>query len=306
MRHFLSLQDFSKDEILQIAQLALRHKRDYQNNQFPKTLANQTLAMIFEKSSTRTRVSLETAMFHLGGHSIFLSTRDIQLGRGESIADTAQVLSRMCQFISIRTTGHERIEEFAQHSSVPIINTLSDLYHPTQLIADLITIMENDKLEEKICYIGDGNNVSNSLVLLASKLGLSLNIASPQGYEIPSAVQQLANDNANQNQAKIKYCSTAQEAIKNAGVVITDTFVSMGQEDEKEAREQAFKDHCVTNDLFAQAQKDAIFLHCLPAYRGKEVHSEIIDGAQSRVFDEAENRMHANKGILTWLQQHKE
>jgi ornithine carbamoyltransferase len=305
MKHFLTLKDFSKKEILEITNLALSIKKDYKQNKLQKPLSNKVIAMIFDKSSTRTRVSFETGMYHLGGKSIFLSTNDIQLGRNESIEDTANVISRMVDFVVIRMSSHQNIQLFAKHSKVPVINALSDIYHPTQLIADLMTIIEHNKENKKIAYIGDGNNMANSWAIIASKLGFDIKIASPKGYSVSEDIQKYTKEEAKKSNSNILFCDDPKIAIKDVDIVVTDTYISMGLENEKNIRKKIFAPFCINQNMFKLANKDAIFLHCLPAYRGDEVTSEVIDGKHSVIFDEAENRLHANKGILVWLQNNK-
>ena len=304
MRHFLTLKDFSKEEILEIIDLGLSIKHNLKSGIFQNPLQNKTLAMIFEKSSTRTRVSFETGIYQLGGHALFLSSKDIQLGRGEPIKDTARVVSRMCDMVMIRTFEHTRLEEFAKFSSVPVINGLTDSYHPVQLLADYMTIIEHNKEKDlKVAYIGDGNNMTHSWLMLASKLGFELRIATPKGYEVDSAILQEAYEFAKESGANILITNDPKEAIKDASVVTTDTWVSMGQEDEKEKRIKDFKGFIVDDLLMCLAQKDAMFLHCLPAYRGYEVSGNIFEAHAQEIFDEAENRLHAQKGLMVWLEQ---
>ncbi|EDM23886.1 ornithine carbamoyltransferase [Caminibacter mediatlanticus TB-2] len=307
MRHFLSLIDYTKEEIKEIIDLAFQIKKETKNRIFKPYLKNYQLAMIFEKSSTRTRVSFEVGINQLGGNGIFLSSRDIQLGRGEPIKDTARVISRMVDMIMIRTFGQERLEEFAKYSKVPVINGLTDKCHPVQLLADLMTMIEYKKFDfdnpqkTVVVYIGDGNNMANSWVILASKLGFNLRVATPKGYEIDEDIKQKALEFAKQSGAKIEFLYDVKEAIKNADVVTTDTWVSMGQEDEKEKRISDFKGFEVNSELMNLAKKDAIFLHCLPAYRGYEVSEEVFEKHSNEIFDEAENRLHAQKGLMVWL-----
>lgn len=311
IKHFLSLEDYSKDDINEIIRLSIEIKSHFLNgNRIYPTFKDRILAMIFQKSSTRTRISFEVGAYQLGGSAIFLSDRDIQLGRGESIADSARVISSMVDMIMIRTFKQESIEEFARYSSVPVINGLSDEFHPTQLIADYITMIENgfsmditapyaktkDIKQPIVAYIGDGNNMAHSYINLSSKLGFELRVASPQGYEIDSSLVSKALESKN-----ITLSNNPKEAVSGANVVVTDTWVSMGQEEEKEARIRAFEGFCVDSSLMKLTKEDAIFLHCLPAYRGYEVSEEVIEGEQSKVFVEAENRLHAQKGIMTFL-----
>jgi ornithine carbamoyltransferase len=301
VRHFLSLKDFSKEEIIEIINLGLKIKKETKNRIFQPYLKNMNLAMIFEKSSTRTRVSFETGINQLGGNGLFLSSKDIQLGRGEPIKDTARVVSRMVDLIMIRTFGQERLEEFAQFSQVPVINGLTDKYHPVQLLADYMTMIELKK-ENGICaYIGDGNNMTHSWMILASKLGLELRVATPQNYEPLNEVKEMCEEFSKKSGAKIIYTNDPKEAVKDADIVTTDTWVSMGQEEEKEKRIKDFKGYEVNNKLMSLAKDDAIFLHCLPAYRGYEVSEEIFESHADEIFREAENRLHAQKGLMVWL-----
>ncbi|MDD6055459.1 MAG: ornithine carbamoyltransferase [Helicobacter sp.] len=306
MRHFLTLADFSKDEILEILNIAKKLKNEVKSGIYSPILQNKTLGMIFEKNSTRTRVSFETGIYQLGGNGIFLSSNDTQLGRGEPIKDTARVLSSMVDLIMMRTHAHERLEEFAHYSSVPLINGLSDDFHPMQLLADFLTIQECGKDKNPIvAYIGDGNNMAQSWLMLASKLGFELRIASPKDYQVSNKILQKANEFAKISGAKIITSDNPQEAIANADVVTTDTWASMGQESEKEARKKAFREYCVDSHLMSLAKNDAIFLHCLPAYRGQEVSEEVLESPQSKIFLEAENRLHAQKGVMVWLHQNR-
>jgi len=301
VRHFLSLKDFTKEEILEIINLGIKIKKETKNRIFQPYLKNMNLAMIFEKSSTRTRVSFETGINQLGGNGLFLSSKDIQLGRGEPIKDTARVISRMVDLIMIRTFGQDRLEEFAEFSKVPVINGLTDKYHPVQLLADYMTMIEFKK-ENGICaYVGDGNNMTHSWMILASKLGLELRIATPKGYEPLKDVQEMCEEFAKKSGAKLIYTNDPKEAVKGADVVTTDTWVSMGQEDEKEKRIKDFAGYEVNSELMKLAKDDAIFLHCLPAYRGYEVSEEVFESHEEEIFTEAENRLHAQKGLMVWL-----
>jgi len=302
LRHFLTLKDYTKEEILEIIDLGLEIKKDLKAGVYKEQLKMQTLAMIFEKSSTRTRVSFETGMFQLGGHALFLSNRDIHLGRGEPVKDTSRVISSMCDMVMIRTFEHSMIEEFAHNSSVPVINGLTDSYHPVQLLADYMTMVEHGVNEDAVvAYIGDGNNMTNSWLMLASKLGFELRIATPKGYEVDSDVLEDAIKMAKESGAIIKVMNDPKEAIRNATIVTTDTWASMGQEDEKEQRIKDFKGFMVDSLMMCLSKKGAKFLHCLPAYRGQEVSSEIMDIHADIIFNEAENRLHAQKGLMVWL-----
>lgn len=302
MRHFLSLKDYTKEEILEIIKLSLQIKDNLKRGMRNPYLHGQTLAMIFEKSSTRTRVSFEVGMYQLGGHALFLSSTDSQLGRGEPMRDTARVLSRMVDMVMIRTYLQESLEEFAKYSTVPVINGLTDRFHPVQLLADYMTIMEYGYDKNLVAaYVGDGNNMAHSWLMLASKMGFELRIATPKGYEVDGSVLEEALKFAKESNAKIIITDDPKEAVKGCNVVTTDTWASMGQEDEKSKREIDFRGFIVDNTLMKEAKEDALFLHCLPAYRGYEVSEDVLESKQSVVFDEAENRLHAQKGLMVWL-----
>lgn len=302
MRHFLTLKDFTKDEILEMIDLSIKIKEQTKKKQFVPYLEHQTLGMIFEKSSTRTRVSFETGIYQLGGIGLFLSSNDIQLGRGEPMKDTARVISRMVDMVMIRTYSQSKLEEFARYSKVPLINGLTDEYHPVQLMADYLTMIEFDKVDKPICaYVGDGNNMAHSWLMLASKLGFELRIATPKGYECDSSIVSDALTFAKESGAKISFTIDPKEAVEGADVVTTDTWVSMGQEDEKAKRLRDFDGYMVDEKLMSLAKDDAIFLHCLPAYREYEVSEETFEKHQEVIFSEAENRLHAQKGIMVWL-----
>ncbi|WP_314703567.1 ornithine carbamoyltransferase [Campylobacter rectus] len=304
MRHFLTLNDFGKDEILEMINLAREIKKEAKARDFKPYLKDQKLAMIFEKSSTRTRVSFDVGMNELGGHALFLSSSDIQIGRGEPIKDTARVISRMCDLIMARVNRHETLEEFAKFSRVPVINGLSDKFHPVQLMADYLTMLEFDA-GKCVAYVGDGNNMAHSWLMLASKLGLELRIATPAGYEPDADVVNLAMKNAQISGAKIYLTHNVKEAVSGANVVTTDTWVSMGQEAEKEKRLKDFAGFCVDENLMKLAASGAIFLHCLPAYRGYEVSEAVFEAHADEIFAEAENRLHAQKGVMVWLDRHR-
>ncbi|MFA7084797.1 MAG: ornithine carbamoyltransferase [Arcobacteraceae bacterium] len=302
MKHFLTLADFTKEELLEILELSLKIKTETKNKVYKDYMPKQVLGMIFEKSSTRTRVSFEAGIYQLGGIGLFLSSNDIQLGRGEPMNDTSRVITRMVDMVMIRTFEHAKLEEFTKHSQVPVINGLTDDFHPVQLIADYLTIMEAEKTENLIAaYIGDGNNLAHSWLMLASKMGFELRIATPKGCEVNPKFLQKALEFAKISGAKISVGNDPKEAVKNATVVTTDTWISMGQEDQKENKIKEFKGYIVDDSMMSLASKDAIFLHCLPAYRGYEVSESVFEGSQSRVFEEAENRLHAQKGIMVWL-----
>jgi len=307
LKHFLWFCDYSQKEIKEIIDLAFQIKKETKNSVFKPYLKHQQLAMIFEKSSTRTRVSFETGINQLGGNGLFLSTRDIQLGRGEPLKDTARVITRMVDLVMIRTFGQDRLEEFAKYSKVPVINGLTDLCHPVQLLADLMTMIEFEKFDFEnpknttAVYVGDGNNMAHSWAVLAAKLGFNLKIATPKGYEIDENIKQKALEFAQHSGAEIEFLYDPDQAVKNADVVTTDTWVSMGQEDEKEKRIKDFEGFEVDKKLMDLAKENAIFLHCLPAYRGYEVSEEVFESHSEEIFTEAENRLHAQKGLMVWL-----
>jgi ornithine carbamoyltransferase len=294
-RDFLQIPDLTAEEILELFELAGRMKSGAYRD---RPLAGKTLAMVFTKSSTRTRVSFEVGTYQLGGHALFLSSRDLQLGRGEPIRDTARVLSRYVDGIMIRTFAHAEVEELARHATVPVINGLTDLLHPCQILADLMTVREEfGGLDGRIvAWIGDGNNVANSWLHAASVLGFELRLACPEGYEPDRDIFERA-----QGHAAVSIHEDPEEAVRGAHVVNTDVWASMGQEEETDARKLAFKGFVVDAGLMRDAASDAIFLHCLPAHRGEEVTEEVIEGPQSRVFDEAENRLHVQKALLARL-----
>ena len=302
-RDFLTLKDFDTDEIHQLVNLGLELKALQKAKISYTPLAGKTLAMIFQKASTRTRVSFEVGMYQLGGHALFLSTNDMQIGRGEPIRDTARVLARYVDGIMIRTFKHADVEELAQYSDVPVINGLTDDYHPTQVLADLITIKEHKGHLEgvKFAYVGDGNNMTHSLMIGCAKVGMEVRVATPVGYEPQAEVVALVEQIAKERGVKLYLTNDPREAVAGCDVVCTDTWASMGQEAEKELRKKVFADYQVNADLVKLAAKDALVMHCLPAYRGMEITEEVIEGAQSVVFDEAENRLHAHKAILAAL-----
>jgi len=291
-RDFLAIPDYSREELAGLFDLAESMRSgEYRD----KPLAGKSLAMIFMKASTRTRVSFEVGTWQLGGHALFLSPRDVQLGRGEPIADTARVLSRYVDGIMIRTFAHAEVEELAQFATVPVINGLTDLLHPCQILADIITIRQHlGSIEgRKVAWIGDGNNMANSWINASFRLGFDLTLACPEGYEPDSAILARA-----QTVANVKVVRDPAEAVSGAHVVNTDVWASMGQEEEQGIREKAFKGYIVDEALMSRAEKNAIFMHCLPAHRGEEVSAGVIDGPQSVVWDEAENRLHVQKAIM--------
>ncbi len=299
-KDFLGLVDYTAEEIEYLLGLAIDLKRKQKAGETHHLLKGKTLGMIFEKSSTRTRVSFEVGMFQLGGHALFLSKNDLQLGRGETVWDTAQTMSRFLDGIMIRTFAHRSVIELARGATVPVINGLTDLSHPCQALADYQTIFEKKgRLKGlKVAYIGDGNNMLHSLLMGASKLGMDFSAATPEGYDADPEVVEIAHDNANQSGSKLNLCRDAREAIENADVVYTDVWASMGFEAEQAKREIAFKNYQVNDELIRHAKKDYLFMHCLPAHRGEEVSESVIDGPNSIIFDQAENRLHAQKAIM--------
>jgi ornithine carbamoyltransferase len=296
MRHFLTLKDLSADELEALINRASELKKMQHKGEIYQPLKNKVLAMIFEKSSTRTRVSFESAMIQFGGGSIFLSPDDTQLGRGEPVEDSARVISSMVDAVMIRTFEHAKIETFAKYSSVPVINALTDDFHPCQLLADMQTYQEHrgSIKGKKVVWIGDGNNMCHSYINAAQQFGFELHIATPVGYE-PKA------DIVSSVDATIALFNNPAEAAKDADLVVTDVWASMGQEEEQRKREEAFAEFQVNSDIMKLAAKDALFMHCLPAHRGEEVTADVIDGEQSVVWDEAENRLHAQKALLEFL-----
>lgn len=303
MKNLISLALLEAEEIEEIFALSAKLKKELKNGIPHPLLKGKTLAMIFTKSSTRTRVSFETGMYQLGGNAIFLSASEIQLGRGESIQDTAKVLSRYVDGIMIRTFKHSDVEDLAGYGTVPVINGLTDLLHPCQVLADLFTVLEyKGRLKGlKLAYVGDGNNMANSLLNGCTKCGMDIAVASPDNYNCDSGVVANALMIAEKSGSKVLLTKDPAEAVKDADIVYTDTWVSMGQESQKEQKLKVFMPYQVNAKLFSLAKKDAMFLHCLPAYRGCEVTGEIIDGPNSAVFDEAENRLHVQKAVMAMV-----
>lgn len=293
-RHFISLLDLSSDEFRSLISRAI----DLKNNRNPdfQPLKGMVLAMIFEKSSTRTRISFETGMTHFGGSALFLPPRDTQLGRGEPLEDSARVISSMVDCIMLRTFSHETVTTFAQYSSVPVINGLTELLHPCQLLADMQAYFEHrgDIEGKTVTWIGDGNNMCHSYINAARVLNFKLNIACPEGYQPNQDIIDAAGK-------RINLFSSTEQAAENSDLLVTDVWASMGQEEEQQKREIAFKDYQVNSAIMDVANNDALFMHCLPAHRGEEVSAEVIDGSQSVVFDAAENRLHAQKALLEFL-----
>ena len=303
MKHLLSIGDLNKEEIMSLLKLTEELKNKQKNGIEHKLLKGKTLGMIFSKSSTRTRVSFEVGIYQLGGTALFLSSNDIQLGRGETIYDTANVLSRFLDGIMIRTYAQSDVEDLAKYGSIPIINGLTDFCHPCQALADIYTMYEHGKKIEggKLAYVGDGNNVANSLLRICAKIGMDIAIATPENYKCMQSVVDAAMEDAKKSGSKITITTDPQEAVCGSDAVYTDTWVSMGQESEKEERRKIFMPYQVNGELMAKANDGAVFLHCLPAYRGFEVTEGVIDGPCSVVFDEAENRLHAQKAVMATL-----
>lgn len=299
-KHFLAVTDLSVDEINEIFVLAEALKTQQQHGDRHRYLEGKTLAMIFQKPSARTRVSFEVGMFQLGGHALYLGPNDIQVGKRESVVDVAQTLSRYVDVIMARLFGHEIIVELAEHSRVPVINGLTDLLHPCQVMADLFTIREKRKEQEtlKVTYIGDGNNVANSWINMASRVPMTLHLAIPEGYD---PEQQMLDQIAQQEVSQIEILRDPLEAAREANVLYTDVWASMGQEREAATRKVAFKNYQVNGALLEQAHADCLVMHCLPAHRGEEITADVISGPNSIVFDQAENRLHVQKAIMVKL-----
>ncbi len=294
MKHLLSVCDM-RDEVVHLLDLASYFKKD----KIDAVLKDKTLAMIFQKSSTRTRISFEVGMNQLGGSALYLSTNDLQIGRGESISDTARVMSRYVDGIMIRALHHKDIIELAENSTVPVINGLTDLEHPCQALADMLTIKNiRGNFNGKLVFVGDGNNVCNSLLLICAILGMDMVVACPKGYEPNETILKKAKDIAKNTNASISVEEDVYSAVNSADVIYTDVWVSMGDEDEEKERLNVFKPYQVNKELMSYAKDDAIFMHCLPAIRGQEVTSDVIDGEQSVVIDQAENRLYAQKAIM--------
>ncbi|HSF43480.1 MAG TPA: ornithine carbamoyltransferase [Thermoanaerobaculia bacterium] len=299
-RHLISIHDLTAQEVAGLFRLAADVKAN--PGKYATALKQKSLGMIFEKSSTRTRVSFEVGMVQMGGHALFLSSRDIQLGRGEPISDTAQVLSRYVDGIMARTFAHQTVVDLARYGSIPVINGLTDDLHPCQALADYFTLGEvfGDLRGRKLAYVGDGNNMAHSLMFGAAKAGMDVAVASPKGYEVKEHYANLARQDASAAGTKVILTNDPAEAVKGASAVYTDVWASMGQEAEAQERLKAFKGFEVNAALMSHARPEAVFLHCLPAHRGEEVSAEVADGPQSRIFDEAENRLHVQKAVMLW------
>lgn len=298
MKHLLKMLDLSKDEILDILNTADQLKYDNKNGIKHHILAGKTLGMIFQKSSTRTRVSFEVGMYQLGGHALFLSSNDLQIGRGEPVCDTARVLSRYCDGIMIRTFAQKEVEDLAQFGSIPVINGLTDFSHPCQILADLMTIREQKGAFDglKMCYIGDGNNMANSLIVGCLKVGMTVSVATPKGYEPDKEIIDFANEVGG-----FTLTTDVLEAAKGADVVITDVWASMGQEGEQKERAKTFAGYQINDSVMSVANESAIVLHCLPAHREEEITAKVFEEHADVIFDEAENRLHAQKAVLVKL-----
>ena len=303
-RDLLSIHELTVGEVEEILALAAELKAKQKAGIEHKLLSGKTLGMIFEKSSTRTRVSFETGMYQLGGQALFLSNRDLQLGRGEPIKDTARVLSRYLDGIMIRTYGHERVVELAEYADIPVINALTDLLHPCQVLTDLLTIREHKGKNLKglkMAYVGDGNNMTNSYMYGCAKAGMEFVAATPENYRPDETVTKQATEDAKSTGASISLVTDPVEAVKGADIVVTDTWASMGQEEEHDERKKIFAPYQVNKELMAHADKRAIVMHCLPAYRGEEITEEVLEANADVIFDEAENRLHTQKAIMALL-----
>ncbi|MDW0112937.1 ornithine carbamoyltransferase [Sporosarcina saromensis] len=302
-RDLLTLLDYTSEEIDYLLQKALIMKQEMVAGKMPAVLQGKTLGMIFEKHSTRTRISFEVGMNHLGGHAMFMHAKDLQIGRGEPISDTGKVLSEYVDGVMIRANSHEMVKELAKHATIPIINGLTDIFHPCQALADLLTMIEvkGTIRGKKLAYVGDGNNVAHSLIIGAANMGMHVAFASPEGYACNQNLFMKAQKIANANGGSLIQTNNAIEAVENADVVYTDVWTSMGQEEETATRLQVFNDFQVNDELVAHAKKDYMFLHCLPAHREEEVATSVIDGPNSYVFQQAGNRLHAQKAVLATL-----
>lgn len=305
-KDLLSITDLSRDEIMGLFAFTRKLKKDSGQGKHHRHLEGKTLAMIFEKTSTRTRVSFEAGLFQLGGHALFLSNDDIQLGRGETIADTARVLSRYVDAIMIRTYSHSKVTELARNSSVPVINGLSDMFHPCQALSDFYTVYEREGgfKNRKLAYVGDGNNMAHSLVLGAALLGMDISIASPKGYQPDTRVVESAFQLSAASGAKIEVTTDINLAVESANYLYTDVWVSMGQEKEAGRRKKVFSDFRVTRKVLHRCADNCCVMHCLPAHRDEEIESAVLDSERSIVFDQAENRLHVQKALMCALMSH--
>lgn len=303
MKHLISVADLSTDEIWEILDLAVELKREWKNGGNKPILAGKTLGMVFQKPSLRTRVSFEMGMLHLGGHALYLSPQEIQLGQRESVADVARVLSRYVDAIMARVFAHSDVEDLATYGSVPVINGLSDYVHPCQALSDLLTVYEKKGTLQglKLAFVGDGNNVAHSLLFGASKLGMEIRVATPSGYEPREDVVRKAEAFAQETGGKVVVDTDARAVVSGVDIVYADVWTSMGQEAERERRLRVFRPYQINSELMALGRPDAMVMHCLPAHRGEEITDEVMDGRQSIVYDQAENRMHLQKAILATL-----
>jgi ornithine carbamoyltransferase len=306
-KDLLAISDLSSKDIENILKRSAALKKMLKKGKAHQTLKGKSLGMIFEKSSTRTRVSFEVGMYQLGGQALFLSSNDLQIGRGEPIADTARTLSRYVDGIMIRTFGQDTVEKLARYASIPVINGLTDVHHPCQALADLFTIREKKRKLKglKLAYVGDGNNVANSLIQACVAVGMHFSIASPSGYELDAGILKQARSAADRIGANIAATADPYHAVKDADVVYTDVWASMGQEAEHTKRVKAFRGYQIDRNLMKAARRDALVMHCLPAHRGEEISAAVIDGPQSVVFDQAENRLHTQKAVLEMLMNRK-
>ena len=304
-KDLLKLLDLSREEITEILNIADQLKYEKKHGIAQKHLEGKTLAMIFEKNSTRTRVSFETGMFQLGGHALFLSGKESQIGRGEPVEDTARVLDRYCDGIMIRTFGQDEVEELARYTTIPVINGLTDFCHPCQVLADLLTVREHKAVLEglKLCYIGDGNNMANSLIVGGLKMGMEVAVACPEGYDPDPQVLDFAKSSPDH---KFTLCRAPKDAAAGADVVFTDVWASMGQEEEKAVRVKAFQGYQINDELMALTNEGCMVQHCLPAHRGEEITAEVFEAHADEIFDEAENRLHAQKAVMYLLMKEKD
>ncbi|MEK3933955.1 ornithine carbamoyltransferase [Sporosarcina sp. FSL W7-1349] len=302
-RDLLTLLDYTSEEVAYLLEYAINMKKEYNAGNMPRLLEGKTLGMIFEKHSTRTRISFEVGMIQLGGYGMFMNARDLQIGRGESVYDTGNVMSEYLDGIMIRANSHEMVKELAKHTTIPVINGLTDIFHPCQALADLLTVKEvKGKVEGlKLAYVGDGNNVAHSLIIAGAHMGMHLAVATPEGFEYDPDIFVQAQKIAEQNGGSVMQTYDPVEAAADADVLYTDVWTSMGQEEEAAARLEAFKDFQINDALVAHAKEDYMFLHCLPAHREEEVSTSVIDGPNSYVFQQAGNRLHAQKAVLANL-----
>ncbi|MFS0574924.1 ornithine carbamoyltransferase [Sporosarcina sp. 179-K 3D1 HS] len=302
-RDLLTLLDYTSEEVAYLLEYAMNMKKEYMAGNMPRLLAGKTLGMIFEKHSTRTRISFEVGMIQLGGYGMFMNARDLQIGRGESVYDTGNVMSEFLDGIMIRANSHEMVKELAQHTTIPVINGLTDIFHPCQALADILTVKEvrGSVKGLKMAYVGDGNNVAHSLIIAGAHMGMHMAVATPEGFEYDPDIFGQAQKIAEQNGGSVMQTNDPVEAATSADVMYTDVWTSMGQEEEAAARLEAFKDFQINDALVAHAKEDYMFLHCLPAHREEEVATSVIDGPNSYVFQQAGNRLHAQKAVLANL-----